>query len=118
MDIFELVQAINRGDYDEDFDSIYEALKNRGAVKRSQQNVMLRKMLRPGDVCTLTNIRPKLLNGAQVRIENMNTGTKYVDCVMITPRRNRPAGCKIGIQLSCLIPSPQVLKRYEESQEA
>jgi len=115
MNIQELVQAIYRGDYDNDRDTLQEALNARRRIAQASDASTVRSIVKSGDVCTLRNIRPKYLTGVKVRVLNTMTGTKYIECEyaenVYKGKHPRYAGSKTQIPPSCLLPSKDVLDR-------
>ena len=103
MTIHDLLTAISCGDYDDNTNVLYDALNARTRFLQMKKAISLRAMLKPGDICTLRDIKPKYLVGMKVRVIEVNTGTNYIRCEYLSTRRNRRIGAITGIPPSCLI---------------
>jgi hypothetical protein len=106
VNINELAPAILAGDFDNDIDKIYTLLKDRSKLVRAIQSATVKSQLRPGSHCTITNIRPKSLNGVEVEVINIKDTTATVKLVNQSDgwRNGRFGTMPFGCPMSCLIP--------------
>jgi hypothetical protein len=105
-----IFSQIASGDFDEDFDNVFQALRERERYVRSLKASQALGTLQPGDTVRFNNeARPKYLQGGLATVERLNS-TRVV-ITLITDHGSR---YRQGMSLPC---PPDILEKVDSNDE-